>query len=118
MRPSLVAAVAAAVLCAAGLEPVRAADPQTESAVDARLLEAKQLISEAKAAREQRDEKKAIALYEQALTLSEAALGAEHNDLVPILDELGALNSSMRSYVAALRYYERSLAIDEKTRGP
>ncbi len=119
MRYSALMPVLLALICAAcSLQPAHAAAQEPNSAIDPQLQQANQFIAQAEAARNDRDFKNAIALYEKALALRVSVLGAEHSDLVSVLDALAAVHRDTGDRTAAVNYYERSAAIIEKVAGP
>ena len=59
----------------------------------------------------------ALPLYERALAIKEATLGAQHPDTATSLNNLAGLYDSTGNYDAALPLYERALAIREATLG-
>ncbi len=60
----------------------------------------------------------ALPLAKQALALREKALGPNHEDLIPLLTNLGELQRARRKPADARPYSERALAIAEKSFAP
>jgi tetratricopeptide (TPR) repeat protein len=62
--------------------------------------------------------KQAEALYKQALSIDEKALGPEHPDLAYPLNDLAKLYTEQRRYEEAEPLYQRALHIWEQAWGP
>jgi tetratricopeptide (TPR) repeat protein/predicted Ser/Thr protein kinase len=60
----------------------------------------------------------ALQLHEQALALLEQALGPEHPEIAPILNNLGNVRFAKGEFEAAKRQYERAAALRELALGP
>jgi len=60
----------------------------------------------------------ARSLFEQALSIQEAAQGSDHPKLATLLMNIGDSHGSQGNYDAAAPYYERALRISEAAHGP
>jgi tetratricopeptide (TPR) repeat protein len=91
-----------------GQAAVNAQTSQSPELIESRELNAKvlRLYSESKY-----DE--AMPLAERALHLRESALGASHQDLIPLLSNLAELHKARHQFTEARSYFERALAISE-----
>ena len=82
------------------------------------LLHAKLLHGVGIVHRRRKDYERALEHYEQALSVVEARLGAEHPQTAEILGDMGVAHRRLGDEDTALSYYERSVAILEACYGP
>jgi CHAT domain-containing protein/tetratricopeptide (TPR) repeat protein len=111
----MTAVVAIAQLPLAGF--AAAADSEPGVMDDGRLQSADQLIAQGNVARRDKKPAQALLLYEKALAMKEAALGADHATLAPVLEALGALHKELGQPGQALTYLQRALEINERNLG-
>src|SRR5262245_36806198 len=71
------------------------------------------LRSRALACRLQGEHRKAESLYLEALRLLENAAGADHPDLVPLLNNLARIHEDRSEYTRAEQLYQRSVRVLE-----
>lgn len=81
-------------------------------------VESRELNSRAVKLYDEGNYDEALPLAKRALELSEKALGAEHQDLLPLLLNLGELYRVKKKWGDAEACFDRALKITEKTVGP
>jgi len=91
-------------------------NPQSNESPD--LLESRQLNSSVMKLYAEGKYDEALPLAKRALELREKALGPDHEDVIPLLLNLGELYRLKKKQGNAKAYYERALAVGEKAFGP
>lgn len=94
-----------------------AADSQSAATADARLQSADQLITQGNAARRENKSAQAVPLYEKALAIKQDMLGPSDAALAPVLEALSAAHKELGQREQALSYVQRALEINERTLG-